>query len=63
MLLTGPSGCGKTFNILSVLSDLKNNFQFQSISLSFMTSASLTQDQIDSKLERKRKGFYGPPLG
>ena len=63
MLLIGPSGCGKTFNILSVLSDLKNNFQFQGLSLSFKTSANLTQDQIDTKLERRRKGLYGPPLG
>ena len=28
-----------------------------------MTTANFTQVQMDSRLEKRRKGFYGPPIG
>lgn len=39
--------------------------QYSSIELGFsaQTSSIQTQDIIDGKMDRKRKGFYGPKIG
>ncbi|CAN0524083.1 unnamed protein product, partial [Ectocarpus sp. 8 AP-2014] len=64
VLCTGDTGTGK-----SVTAKKKLLFgmgpKFSSIMLNFsaQTSANQTQDTIDSKLDKRRKGVLGPPLG
>jgi dynein heavy chain len=65
MLHTGPTGTGKTLNISSLLTggSLPDNYQYISITFSAQTSANQTQDTIDSKLEKLKRGVYGAPVG
>lgn len=63
-LVVGPTGTGKTAIINAFLlspSALEHDkYITNSIGFSARTSAAQTQDLIMSKLERKRKGVYGP---
>jgi dynein heavy chain len=47
-----------------ILNELPSD-QYSSIELGFsaQTSSIQTQDIIDGKMDRKRKGFYGPKIG
>lgn len=61
----GPTGTGKS---ITVVNELKKSFDnpdwsFLSMSFSAQTSANQTQRIIDGKMEKRRKGVYGPPLG
>ncbi|XP_073447685.1 dynein axonemal heavy chain 1 [Aquarana catesbeiana] len=64
VLCIGPTGTGKT---LTVSDKLLKNMPLEYISnflmFSARTSANQTQDLIDSKLDKRRKGVFGPPLG
>ncbi|KAG8436117.1 hypothetical protein GDO86_007286 [Hymenochirus boettgeri] len=64
VLCVGPTGTGKT---LTINDKLLKNFPLEYIShflmFSARTSANQTQDLIDSKLDKRRKGVFGPPLG
>jgi dynein heavy chain len=62
LLIIGPSGVGKTCYVRKYLSTL-HNFLNIFVNFSATTSATKTQLIIDSKVERRRKGYYGPPLG
>ena len=64
-MLVGPTGTGKTVYINNHLLSGLSPEKFGVISLGFsaQTTAQQTQDIIDGKLDKRRKGVYGPPMG
>ncbi|XP_049940877.1 dynein axonemal heavy chain 1-like, partial [Schistocerca serialis cubense] len=63
VLCVGPTGTGKSVTVASTLSrGLHRRFLCEFLAFSARTSANQTQDLIDSKLDRRRKGVFGPPL-
>ena len=64
LLFVGPTGVGKTAVTNNFLIKLpKESFLANTISFSARTSANQTQDIVMSKLDRRRKGVFGPPMG
>ena len=64
VLCVGPTGTSKSVVIADTLqTNLPENFTTFSIGFSAKTSSNQTQDLIDSKLDKRRKGVFGPPLG
>jgi dynein heavy chain len=64
VLMTGPTGTGKTVNVSRHLqTGLSDKYVPITLSFSAQTSANQTQDLIDSKTEKRRKGIYGPSAG
>ena len=64
-LISGPSGTGKTVYIQDLINRKLDKEKFACSSLFFtkITKPVTTQDVIMSKLDKRRKGVYGPPLG
>ncbi|CAD8156782.1 unnamed protein product [Paramecium pentaurelia] len=63
VLNPGLTGTGKTQNIFSLLTTgMGEDFLYIALTFSAQTSANQTQDTIDSKLEKRRKGVFGPPI-
>ncbi|KAL0235780.1 hypothetical protein GEMRC1_002362 [Eukaryota sp. GEM-RC1] len=64
VLCSGDTGTGKTVQITDLLSNqMETKFTPSFMNFSAQTSANMTQDIIDSKIERRRAVYYGPPLG
>ncbi|PAA45958.1 hypothetical protein BOX15_Mlig009546g7, partial [Macrostomum lignano] len=64
VLCVGPTGTGKTLSITDKLNRyMPQEFMIESIVFSAKTSSNQTQDLIDGKLDKRRKGVFGPPLG
>ncbi|XP_067855101.1 dynein axonemal heavy chain 1 [Heptranchias perlo] len=63
-LCIGPTGTGKTLTISDkLLKKMAPDYISHFLIFSARTSANQTQDFIDSKLDKRRKGVFGPPLG
>jgi dynein heavy chain len=63
VLFTGETGTGKTVNVQQYLAGVEKKFQPISLAFSAATSANMTQDTLDGKMEKRRLRTYGPPLG
>lgn len=64
VLCTGDTGTGKSVSIKKkILSMMNDSFSSIFMNFSAQTSANQTQDIIESKLDKRRKGVLGPPLG
>jgi len=63
LLLVGPTGTGKSVYVKAHLSQMdRTNWITMVFNFSAQTSANMTQDIIDGKLDKRRKGVYGPPV-
>ena len=71
ILMVGATGTGKTININQYLvgaakvqgRTIRPNVVPITLTFSANTSANMTQDLLDSKMDKRRKGVYGPPGG
>lgn len=60
----GPTGTGKSLNINQLLTkELGEDYQYIAMVFSAQSGCNQTQDTIDGKLDKLRKGVYGPPIG
>ena len=61
-LFVGPTGTGKSVSVIKMLKQEFENDEWVYFSLGFsaQTSANQTERIIDGKMEKQRKGVYGP---
>jgi dynein heavy chain, axonemal len=64
VLCTGDTGTGKSVSVKKkLLEGMGESFTSMFLNFSAQTGANQTQDIIDSKLDKRRKGVIGPPVG
>ncbi|XP_061640432.1 dynein axonemal heavy chain 1 isoform X2 [Phyllopteryx taeniolatus] len=64
LLCIGPTGTGKTLALSDkLLKNMHPQYVTHFLMFSARTSANQTQDFIDSKLDKRRKGVFAPPKG
>lgn len=64
LFLVGATGSGKTAITKHFMKELpKSKFLLNNINLSASTSAQQVQELVMAKLDRRRKGVFGPPVG
>ncbi|KAM4654602.1 LOW QUALITY PROTEIN: dynein axonemal heavy chain 1 [Amazona ochrocephala] len=64
VLCIGPTGTGRTLTITDkLLKSLPLKYVTHFLMFWARTSANQTQDLIDSKLDKRQKGVFGPPVG
>ncbi|MEW5311652.1 MAG: hypothetical protein WDW38_003348 [Sanguina aurantia] len=63
-LFVGPTGTGKSVYVKKHLQEsLPAHYVHMLMTFSAQTSANMTQDIIDGKLDKRRRGVVGPPQG
>ena len=63
VLAIGPTGTGKSVVINDkLLTGMEDRFVPNVVVFSAKTSANQTQDLIDARLDKRRKGIFGPPI-
>ncbi|KAM9362199.1 LOW QUALITY PROTEIN: dynein axonemal heavy chain 1 [Symphorus nematophorus] len=64
VLCIGPTGTGKTLTMSDkLLKNMSAEYITHFLMFSARTSANQTQDYIDSKLDKRRRGVFAPPIG
>eukprot|EP00924_Labyrinthula_sp_SR-Ha-C_P008574 snap_masked-scaffold_37-processed-gene-0.12-mRNA-1 protein AED:0.06 eAED:0.07 QI:0/0/0/1/1/1/3/0/4292 len=64
VLMSGPTGTGKSVNISKYLGNMDiDTFIPLTMAFSAQTSVNQTQDFLDSKMEKLKRGVFGPPSG
>lgn len=64
LLLVGPTGTGKSATLLNFLREIpREKYITNTINFSAQTAANQVQDLVMGKLDRRRKGVFGPPVG
>jgi len=64
VLCVGPTGTGKTLSVADkLMRGMPEKYSPVFVGFSAQTSANQTQDLLDSKLDKRRKGIFAPPPG